>query len=182
MNHHKTLEMLEKGISSIEFKPNQGTVDLIVRRPAIGEREVVEHAYFDEITGMEGDNWVSRGSRHTDDGSAHPEMQIAIMNSKVINLIAGEKERWKLAGDQLLVDLDLSEMNLPVGQQLQFGTAILEVTSMPHNGCSKFRERFGIDALRLVNSKHGSELRLRGVNMKIVKSGVIGTGDSVTKV
>jgi MOSC domain-containing protein YiiM len=122
-----------------------------------------------------------RASSRTPDGSPHPEMQINIMNSRVIALVAQEKERWSLAGDQLYVDLDISKGNLPVGTQLSIGSAILEVTAPPHTGCHKFVARFGIDAMRFVNSDIGRELCLRGINARVVKGGTVRVGEVARK-
>jgi MOSC domain-containing protein YiiM len=101
------------------------------------------------------------------------------MNSRVIALLAGDKERWPLAGDQLYVDLDLSVDNLPPGTRLNFGSAVVEVSDRPHTGCKKFAARFGLDALQFVNSPQGKQLRLRGLHARVVQPGVIRVGDIV---
>ncbi|MBX2996887.1 MAG: hypothetical protein KF893_00140 [Caldilineaceae bacterium] len=132
--------------------------------------------------GLVGDNWKARGSSSTDDGSAHPEMQLNLMNARAAALVAQDKSRWPLAGDQLFVDLDLSEKNVPPGTRLAIGSAILEVTPIPHNGCKKFVARFGMDAMKFVNSPVGKDLHLRGINAKVVQPGVIRTGDIVKKI
>lgn len=118
----------------------------------------------------------------TEDRSAHPEMQLNIMNARSIALIAQTSDRWKLAGDQLYIDLDLSDENLPIGSRIAIGSAILEITPIPHNGCKKFTERFGIDAVKFVNSIIGKTLHLRGINAKIIQSGSIKAGDVVKKI
>ncbi len=137
---------------------------------------------LDLSEGLVGDNWRKRGSKTTADGSAHPEMQLNLMNVRATALVAQSRERWHLAGDQLFVDLDLSEQNLPPGSQLAIGTAIIEVTPVPHNGCAKFVERFGADAMKFVNSPVGKELHLRGINAKVVKPGVVQVNDSIRKI
>jgi hypothetical protein len=158
-----------------------GTVELIVARPAVGERRVLTTAVLDETVGLVGDTWNERSSSRTADGSPHPDMQLNIMNARAVALVAGEQDRWPLAGDQLYVDLDVSEANLPAGTRLMLGTAIIEVTAEPHTGCAKFSQRFGVDAVRLVNSPAGKELRLRGINARVVTGGVIAAGDTVRK-
>ena len=155
---------------------------MIVRRPGVGEREVVESGELDLAEGLVGDNWRLRGSRKTDDGKAHPDMQLNLMNSRVIALVAGSRDRWPLAGDQLFVDLDLSKENLPAGTRLAMGSAIIEVTSVPHLGCRKFVARFGLEAMKFVNSRRGKKLCLRGINAKVVKPGRVSTGDRVRRV
>jgi len=180
---HATTAELETGYAEMGASPqDNGTVEMIVRRPDTNQREIIEQTELDEVEGLIGDNWYTRGSGNTDDGNAHPGMQIAMMNSRVIQLVAQDKSRWSLAGDQLFVDFDLSAENLPVGQRIAIGTAVLEVSEIPHNGCDKFTERFGSAATHFVNSKEGRQLRRRGVNMRVVQSGTIRTGDTITKV
>ena len=180
---HLTAAELASGLESIGESPRDaGVLHLIVRRPRTGERELLEEAELDVAAGLVGDNWRERGSSRTPDGSAHPEMQINIMNSRVVDLIATSAERWRLAGDQFFVDLDLSAANLPAGTRLLFGTAVLEVTSQPHTGCAKFVERFGLDAMKFVNSPLGRTLQLRGVNARVVQAGRVKRGDVVKRV
>jgi hypothetical protein len=173
---------LEAGLDHIRLSPKDGGVlELIVRRPAVDEREVLEEARLDLIKGLVGDTWKVRGSKRTEDGSSHPEMQLNIMNARSVALVAGERERWPLAGDQLYLDLDLSDENLPPGSRLAIGAAIIEVTAIPHNGCLKFKARFGKEAVQFVNSDVGKRLHLRGINAKIIQPGIIRQGDLATK-
>lgn len=179
---HLSLSELEAGLAQITESPASiGTVELIVRRPSVGIRELVEIGELDINQGLVGDNWATRGSSKTPDGSSHPEMQLNIMNSRSAALIAESKARWPLAGDQFYVDLDLSDLNLPPGALLQIGQAEIEVTAMPHLGCKKFVERFGRDAMRFVNSKVGKTLNLRGINARIVRGGKVSVGDTIRK-
>ena len=179
---HVALTRLEAGINSIRGAPSDGgRVELIVRRPQIDSREVITEATLDAHTGLVGDSWVERSSGATADGSAHPDTQITLMNARSARVIAGDQERWPLAGDQFYVDLDLSAANLPPGTQLQIGSAVLEVTAVPHRGCGKFSQRFGVDAVKFVNSAVGRELNLRGVNARIVRGGMVRTGDRIDK-
>lgn len=181
---HLTMAELEAGLDEIKQAPqDNGVLEMIVRRPAVDEREVLEEGQLDLEVGLVGDNWIERpSSRMPDKKSAHPEMQLNMMNVRVTKLIAQDRARWQLAGDQLLVDLDLSEENLPDGTQLAIGTAVIEITPQPHNGCKKFTERFGKDAVVFVNSPEGKQLHLRGVCAKVVQPGTIRTGDRVRKV
>ncbi len=132
--------------------------------------------------GLVGDTWKARGSRGTADGSSHPDMQLNLMNARSAALVAQDRERWPLAGDQLFVDLDLSAENLPPGTRLRIGTAVIEVTPIPHTGCSKFVSRFGLEAMKFVNSPVGRELNLRGICAKVVEPGSISAGDRVKKI
>jgi len=178
-----TTEELEAGLKDIYLSPkDNGVIEMIVRRPEVEKREVLPEAKLDLAEGLVGDNWKARGSSSTADGSAHPEMQINIMNSRVIALLAQEKERWQLAGDQLYIDMDLSAENLPAGTRLALGSAVLEITAKPHSGCKKFAARFGQDAIKFVNSTLGKELHLRGVNARVIQAGTIQVGDIVKKI
>ena len=180
--NHLTLAELEAGLHNVFRSPkDNGVLQMIVARPNLGEREILETGELDLEKGLIGDNWKTRGSSRTTDGFGHPEMQLNIMNSRAAALISNTKERWQLAGDQLFIDLDLSEENLPPGSRLEIGSAIIEITSIPHNGCKKFTERFGIEAVKFVNSEIGKRLHLRGLNAKIVKAGTIKTDDLVKK-
>ena len=139
---HLATEQLEKGLDFVLQSPkDDGLIELIVRRPKVGEREVLEIGELDLEVGLVGDCWKTRGSSRTTDGFGHPEMQLTLMNTRIIDLIAQDKERWKLAGDQFFVDFDLSEENIPPGTRLSIGTAIIERTEIPHLGCKKFIDR-----------------------------------------
>ncbi len=180
---HLTMEELEAALGHLREAPkDEGILQLIVRRPKTDEREVLEEAELDPSGGLIGDNWISRGSSKTPDGSAHPEMQINIMNARVTALVAQDQERWPLAGDQLYIDMDLSKENLPAGSRFAIGSAVLEVSALPHTGCHKFVARFGVDAMKFVNSPAGKELCLRGINAKVVQKGVVKKGDRARKI
>jgi hypothetical protein len=179
---HRSAEELQAGLEHILCSPKEsGSIDMIVRRPQVNEREVLQEGELDTAMGLIGDNWLQKGYRKTTDGSAHPEMQINLMNTRVISLVAGARENWPLAGDQFFVDMDLSDENLPAGTRLHLGTAILEITAEPHLGCKKFTERFGLEAMKFVNSGLGKELNLRGINAKVVHSGRVSTGEVIKK-
>jgi hypothetical protein len=179
---HLTTEEIEAGLDEIKRSPkNHGTLQLIVRRPEVGAREILEEADLDIGVGLVGDSWPKRKSTRTADGAPHPDMQLNVMNVRTIALLAQVKERWQLAGDQLFIDIDMSDANLPAGTRLALGSAVIEVTDQPHTGCAKFVERFGADAMRFVNSPTGRDLRLRGLNARVVKGGRIHAGDIVRK-
>ena len=171
-----TAEHLDAELDHVRAAPrDEGTLELIVRRPAVGEREVLEEVELDIERGVVGDSWSRRGKR------PNPKSQVAIMSARAAAMIAGERDRWALAGDQLYVDLDLSAANLPPGTRIAIGSAILEVSDLPHLGCGKFTARYGADAHELVNSPEGVALNLRGVNTRIVQSGTVRRGDAVRK-
>jgi hypothetical protein len=177
-----TTSELEAGLERIGRSPQDGGVlEMIVRRPQVGEREILPEGRLDVADGLVGDNWKARTSRRTADGTPHADMQINVMNSRVVALVSQDKSRWHLAGDQLFVDFDLSEANLPPGTRLAIGSAVIEVTAEPHTGCSKFAERFGLDAMKFVNSHERRDLHLRGINARVVRPGAVRVGDRVSK-
>jgi len=180
---HLELPELELGLDQIRRSPkDEGILELIVRRPRTDERETLGRGELTQAEGLVGDTWRTRGSSRTPDGSSHPDMQLAIMNVRLVSLVAQSRERWPLAGDQLFVDLDLSADNLPAGTRLSLGSAEIEITDQAHTGCKKFLSRFGEPALLFVNSPVGKQLRLRGVYARVVQTGVIQIGDRVRKV
>jgi len=177
---HLAIAALEAGLDVVRRSPTDaGTVAMIVRRPAVDAREILGAAALDPSCGVVGDTWDARGSSRTDDGSAHPEMQLTLMNVRFATLIAGSLERAALAGDQLYVDLSLGYDTLPPGTRLELGTAAIEITSQPHRGCKKFVARFGADALRLANSPAGRALNLRGIYAHVVRAGSVHRGDPI---
>jgi len=179
---HLTMAELEAVLDTIRQSPkDEGVIAMIVRRPQIDAREVLEEGELDLVEGLVGDSWKVRGSNRTPDGLAHPDMQLNVMNARVIALLAREKDRWPMAGDQLFIDMDVSSDNLPPGTRLALGSAVIEVTDQPHTGCKKFAARFGLDALKLVNSPVGRQLQLRGFNARVTQPGVIRVGDLVKK-
>lgn len=181
--NHTSKEKLNEALPHIKLSPlDVGELELIVRRANVDEREIIVSGLLDVDLGLVGDNWKARGSNKSADGTAFPDAQITLMNSRFIDVIAQAKERWALAGDQLYVDLDLSEENLPPGTRLTIDTAVLEITARPHTGCNKFSERFGTDALKFVSTADGRSMRLRGVYAKVIQAGEIKTGNLLRKV
>ena len=180
---HRTTAELEAALDHIRRAPgDDGHVDLVVSRPANGEREVLSVGVLDAEVGLVGDNWLERGNRRTPDGSADPLAQITVINARVSRLVAADPAHRAMVGDQLHVDLDLDVANVPAGSQLAMGTAVIEVTAKMHLGCTKFVDRFGRDAMRFVNSPQGRALRLRGLNARVVVPGTVRRGDRVRKV
>lgn len=183
MRKHLTMSELEAGLDEIRRAPkDEGVLELIVRRPGVNDREILEQAELHLDDGLVGDTWKMRRSKTTPDGSPNPLMQLNIMNSRVTALVAQDKDRWQLAGDQLYLDMDLSEENVPAGTRLSLGSALLEVTPPPHLGCQKFVARFGLDAMKFVNSTIGKQLHLRGVNARVIQAGIIRVGDVARKI
>jgi hypothetical protein len=177
--HHPDTAALQAGLGEVRRSPaDSGVVEMLVLRPAVDVRTVVDTVTADVDLGFVGDGWLERGNSRRPDGSADPDAQVTVMNARAALLMAGQRERMPLAGDQVYLDLDLSVDNLPPGTVLDFGNAALEVTAAPHTGCSKFKDRFGIDALRLTADADGLQLRLRGINARVVRAGTISVGDT----
>jgi len=174
---------LDRHLADVRGAPaDDGIVALIVLRPDRDQREPVGQAVLDPALGVVGDNWVARGSRSMPGGVADPEAQVTIMSTRVLAAIEPDATRWPLAGDQIYVDADLSVESLPAGTRIAIGAALLEISEKPHTGCAKFSERFGSDALRWINSPVGRELRMRGVNARVVQGGTVRVGDTLRKV
>jgi MOSC domain-containing protein YiiM len=182
MARHLSLEELQEGMSGILLSPQErGTLSAIVIRPETDARVSLQQCELSPEGGMHGDNWAKGCWMSLPDGRPHPDVQVTLMNARTIALIAQGEERWPLAGDNLFVDLDLSEDNLPPGTRLTVGSALLEITAVPHKGCRKFAERYGVDATRFVNSRDGLRLHLRGIYARIVERGVVAVGDTIVK-
>jgi hypothetical protein len=179
---HLTTQQLLAGLTAIGHSPQtEGVLEMIVRRPASGEREVVDAGELDPAVGLVGDSWRARLEPDDISDPTVADSQLTLMNARVAALVAGDRSRWPLAGDQLFVDFDLSRTNVPPGTRLQVGTSVVEVSAEPHTGCGRFVARFGVDAMKFVNSPLGRDLQLRGVNARVIAAGVIRKGDAVVK-
>ena len=176
-------DQIVAGLSHVTASPaDGGRLELIIVRPAEGERVLPESVRVSPELGVEGDKWVRSRGHDTPDGDPDPRTQVTLMNARILRLISGEEGRMPLAGDNLIVDLDLSDENMAPGQRLSVGEAVLEVTEVPHNGCGAFLDRYGRDAVKFVNSPEGKRLHLRGLHAKVITAGVVSVGDEVRKV
>ncbi len=182
MTVHQSMETLGAGLPELRQTPaDNGTLEMIVVRPAAGERVVVEEGRLTAHDGLEGDNWRFRMVGNAKDVEPDTDNQVTLMNVRAVRLLEPDPARWPLAGDQLYVDFNLSDKNAPAGMRLQIGDAQVEITALPHTGCKQFAERFGVAAVKFVNSEEGTRLHLRGVNARVVQDGDIRTGDRVVK-
>jgi hypothetical protein len=180
---HRTMAELESQFEHLRAAPRAaGTLEMVVRRPAVDQREILDEGVLDEADGLVGDNWLDRATSYAIAEGRHLEAQLNVMSARMVQFLAPTPDEQALAGDQLFLDLDISVTNLPAGTRLAIGDeAVIEVTAKPHNGCAKFTARFGHDAMMFVNSPAGQELRLRGFNARVVSGGVIRPGDKVRK-
>lgn len=183
MIEHRSLTDLQHGLEEIKKSPSDnGMLYMIVARPTKRDRNVPWFSKLAPEFGLEGDHWSQGSWKTLPDGSPDPSVQVTIMNSRCLDLIATAKERWPLAGDNLIVDMDISTSNLKAGQKVSIGSAILEISDVPHTGCMKFRDRFGVEALKFVSTKEARELRLRGMFARVIKAGEIRIGDRMRKI
>ena len=179
---HTPARDLDRYLDFVLASPRDAApLELIVARPGPGEREILDEAVLDPANGVVGDTWLARGSGSTPDRSADPAAQLTLMSTRVLAAIEPDRARWPLAGDQLYLDLDLSAENLPAGTRLTIGTAVLEVSALPHTGCAQFSARFGADALRWISTKTGLGARMRGMYVRVINGGTVRVGDVVRK-
>lgn len=172
-SRHRVREELDALLASLPPAPvDEGRLALLVRRGEAGRRETPDHAVLDPLSGLPGDAWERRPERK-------PEAQLTVMQLDIARLIANGQP-LELSGDNIVVDLDLSAENLPIGSRIRIGEALLEVTPKPHNGCKKFRARFGEDALRFVSDPIQRHRNFRGIYLCVLERGVARLGDAVT--
>lgn len=174
---HADVTHLEAGIGHLAEAPtDEGTVGMLVVRPHVDEREVLDVGEFTTEGGLVGDRWQPPESGNLD-------AQVTMISQRWLDVLTfDDRERWPLAGDQVVVDLDLSHDNLQTGDRLRLGTALVEVTPKPHTGCKKLVARFGVEAQRLGASDRGRHLRLRGIYVRVVEPGTASPGDAITRV
>ena len=180
--YHRQRAEIERAAAALGSSPTEiGVVEMIICRPARYERMVLDEGTLEVAHGLIGDTWEARGATNTPDGRSDRIRQVTVMNSRALASVAGERGRWELAGDQLIVDLDLSMVNLPAGTRLQIGEAVAEVTEPPHTGCAKFAGRYGVDALAWVSDRAGRQRRRRGMHVRVLRSGTVRPGDLIRK-
>ncbi|NRA38062.1 MAG: MOSC domain-containing protein [Planctomycetes bacterium] len=182
MEHFVSRDRLDEGLETIKKSPtDSGIVEMLAVRPVSQERTILTQCQMSAELGVHGDRWVKDSWKTLADGKSDPEVQVAISNSRSIDLVAGTRDRWSLLGDNLYIDFDLSEDNIQIGDRLSIGSVILEISSEPNYGCAKYLKHYGKDALKFLNIPEGRRLRLRGVFAKIVKDGSVSVGDLVRK-
>jgi hypothetical protein len=182
MEDHIKREILDKGLGNIKESPkDNGTLDKIVVRPESQKRINLTTVEVSSKLGVHGDRWIHESWKTLPNGESDPLVQVAITNSRSIDLVSGHRDRWDLLGDNLYLDFDLSEKNLSIGEFISIGSVILEISSEPNYGCAKFLKHYGKDALKFINTSEGKQLRLRGIFARVVKDGTVTIGDTVTK-
>lgn len=182
MSRRLSFAELEAGLETLLAIPATNRLVGIYARPAKCERLALATAGLSVETGLEQDNWLTENWLFLENNQPDPRNQVSLMNSRVLRLIADDDERMRLAGNNLIVDFDLSEAAAPAGTRLQIGGVVLEISDVPHTGCRSFSNRFGFDATRFVNSPQGKALHLRGRYAQILKPGQVTVGDTVSRV
>ncbi len=174
----RTFDELEALWASTPPQPrDRGTVRLLSVRREPGVHETPTSVAVTVEGGLEGDRWAHGWRERDPDRQA----QVTLMNAAVTELVAAGRQPLHEAGDNILVDFDISVDNLPAGTRLRVGDVLLEISEVPHTGCSKFAARFGQDALRWANWRHWRERRLRGFNARVVEPGTVRVGDAVER-
>ena len=168
----KTLDELEKQLMALPEAPaERGSVVMLIRKVEGGLRETLDQVILMPDKGIPGDAW---GRQPKPD----MEAQLTVMQKEVAELIANNQP-LTLFGDNIIVELDLSARNLPPGSLVKIGSATLEITPLAHNGCQKFRGRFGDDALKFVSMKPLRHRNLRGIYMRVIEGGEVRPGDPI---
>lgn len=182
MFRHLSTQEIESGLRQVLDSPkDDGSLLGIVTRPESGERFDLYSSEISGAYGVKGDHWSKGCWKSLSDGSPDPNVQISIMNSRFIDLIATCRENWAASGNNLFIDMDLSPDNLRPGQQISIGSAELEISPVPHTGCASFIRRYGRDACVFVNTGVGRDLKLRGIYARVIKDGRVTLGDRVQK-
>jgi hypothetical protein len=176
------MSALEAGLCGVLDSPrDEGTLEAIFVRPREGRREALVSVEVSPEGGVAGDRWATDHWQKLPDGRPDPLSQVSLMNARILRLVAGGDDAMCLAGDNLIVDMDLSAVHLPAGSRLRIGRdVVLELTAQAHTGCAKFERRYGTDARAFINSPTGRSLNLRGRYARIVQGGTIRVGDAVT--
>lgn len=169
---HVALDKLEAGFDGLRPPPGErGGLTAIARRSRDGSRELPVTAELSVADGLVGDAWSRRPPRD-------PNAQLTVMRQDIALLIANGQP-LSLFGDNLFVDFDISGAHLPAGTRLRLGECLVEVTPEPHNGCRKFRDRFGQDALRFTALRRIRPHNARGIHWRVIEGGIIRIGDSI---
>ena len=172
----RTIDELEDGWKARSSPPRDaGSVRLLCVRRASGVHETPASVMITAAGGLAGDRWANRGAGKDPDGAS----AVTLKSAAVAELVTAGEQPLHMAGDNILVDLDISVEALPPGSRLAVGDAILRVSEQPHNGCSTYRDRFGIDALKWVSTPEGRARRLRGMNCSVVRDGIVRVGDPI---
>jgi len=181
---HLSAVELEQGLPEVLQSPlDAGHLEAIFVRPAPNERRTLTEARLTTENGIEGDRWFQDSYYHTTSGDPDPRNQVSLMNARFLRQIAGSVDSMCLAGDNFIIDIDLSEANLPPGTKLAVGSEVLlEVSDLPHTGCSKLAGRYGDEARTFMNNPRGKALHLRGRYARILRGGTVRVGDIVAKV
>ena len=174
---------LEQSLLEVLAAPyDVGRLEAIFVRPKTNERRELTTAELTPDRGIEGDRWMCDSYYRLKGGASDPRCQVSLMNVRFLRQIAGNDDAICLAGDNLIVDLDLSEANLPAGSRLAIGNNVMiEISDLSHTGCSKFQSRYGKEARTFTNNQRGKSLHLRGRYARIVTGGTICVGDRVCK-
>ena len=182
--HHRTTAEIEQRLDDVLASPQrEGILEAIFVRPRKNERHALTAVAVTPDGGIEGDRWAYDHWQRLDDGRPDPNSQVTLMNVRMLKIVAVDKEAMCLAGDNLIVDLDLSEENLPVGSHLEIGDhVVLEITAESHTGCGAFARRYGLQAREFVNSPRWKPLHLRGRYGRVIHGGTIQVGDTVRKI
>jgi len=177
-----SLDELQRALAHVQSAPKDGaTVEMLCMRPDFGQRNFVDKLELTTASGIPGERWTKHPWMTLEDGSPDPRIQVSILGRRVLDLVWRDRENTPHPGDTMIADMDMSEANLPAGQHLSIGSAVLEVSDLFNEACVKWKVRYGAYARAWITLPDNRPLRLRGILCRIVKDGIVRNGDVITK-
>ena len=174
---------LDQALPDVMAAPkDRAAIGMLCLRPERNQRKFVDQIEVSPQKGIAGERWLESPWLTTPEGAPHPGIQISILQQRVLDLVWQDRENTPHPGDTFVVDMDLSHDNLPVGQLLSVGTAILKVSDVFNDGCVKWKARYGAAAKDWIVADDHPKLRLRGVLCSVERAGLLKAGDFLTKI
>ena len=180
---HATRDELDAAIPHILAAPKDGAaIEILCLRPERGQRRFVDEIEVTRAQGIPGERWATQPWLRLEDGRPHPGIQVCVISRRVLDLVWRDREATPHPGDTFVVDMDLSEANLPAGQLLRAGSAVLRVSEVFNDACVKWKVRYGEAAKDWVTAPGHPALRLRGILCSVERDGRIRNGDRLSKI
>lgn len=179
----KTIDELNGELPHILKAPkDEGVIHKLCYRPGFRKRTFVDELSLSVADGVKGDRWKEFGWLKLPDGSADPRIQVCVLQKRVLDCVWREGDSVDYPGDTMIVDMDMSEANLPTGTRLQVGSAIIEVSDVFNDACTKWSARYGKESREWINVPDNVPLRLRGILCRVVQDGSVKLSDLMRKI